>query len=222
MLGGAALAAALAAPLDASADEAPSTGAPPKIDLTTEAPEPPQSRSFRVHDGFYLRGNVGFGWHHAAFEDDTPLNLDISATSFDMGFDLMIGGTPSPGFTIGGALMFNALFAADFEQRGRSAGTRDLGVVILGPFIDAFPNKKKGWHLGGAVGIVGVQDREAERELNGFGAAVWGGHDFWVADEFSIGPFVRFAGTLTRDKEGSDTVKGETQSITFLVSGLYH
>ncbi len=202
----------------AEPEQAPSRGS---IDLRPEAPSAPVARSYRVHDGFYVRGGVGFGWTSATFDYEDRATGDLSTESFDFGFDLLVGGSPTPGLTLGGAFFFDAIFAADFESRGRSVGSRDLGVVVFGPFIDAFPDPKGGWHLGGAIGLAGVQDQKTEKETNGIGAVIWGGHDFWVGGEWSIGPLARLGGTVTRDLE-TDDPRGQTLSLMFLVTGLYH
>jgi hypothetical protein len=96
--------------------------------------------------------------------------------------------------------------------------------VILGPFIDGFPNVNKGWHFGGLIGLAGVQVEDSTldgvSETTGFGGAVFLGYDFWVADEWSVGPSLRFAGTLTRDEDGD--IDAQTFSTVVSFTALYH
>lgn len=213
------------APAVASAQTPPTPPEPPrgKIDLTTPAPAPPVPRSYRMHDGFYLRGSVGFGSLGASFDTDDPRG-DVSGAGFSLGLDLMIGGSPSPGLALGGALLAQGAFSAEFERDDQWAGDRSLSVVLLGPFIDGFPRANKGWHFGGMMGLATANIEEDGADgLNrtaGFGGAAWFGHDFWVADEWSVGPMFRLTGTLTRD--GDRDVNASTFSALFLFTALHH
>lgn len=204
----------------------PSSGEPPrgKIDLTTQPPAPPVQRSYRLHDGFYLRGSVGFGSLGATFDDDNESARDLEGSGFSLGLDLMIGGSPSPGLAIGGALLAQGAFSAEFERARNDTENRNLSVVLLGPFIDGFPVATKGWHVGGMLGLAAANIEDSSRdgvsETVGLGGAAWFGHDFWVADEWSVGPMLRLNGTLTRNED--DDTNASTFSVLFLFTALHH
>lgn len=200
---------------------------PSKIDLSTPAPEPSTGRSFHMHDGFYLRGGFGFGSLGATYDDRSPSNVDLSGSGFALGLDAMIGGCPSRGVALGGALLTNGAFSAGFDRGGVSVGDRSLGFVLVAPFIDGFPNPRGGWHLGAALGFAAlqIQDRAATPTLTdsrGFGGAGWFGYDWWVADEFSTGLSLRLAGALTRDTGSGLDVSAQAFGTTIVVSGLYN
>src|SRR5690606_9919678 len=129
---------------------------PARIDLSTPPPPPAVQRTHHVHDGFYTRLSLGVGSLGLDFDDDGSRNVDLDGSGLAFSADIMIGGSPSPGVAIGGALLGTASFSLELEQNGRSVGDRDVGMVILGPFIDGFPNPKQGWHIGGAVGVAGM------------------------------------------------------------------
>ena len=201
------------------------------IDVTSGAPDPgpAKARSYHVHDGFYLRVGLGTGPHWLSLDDDKT-NTKAKTNSFDFAVDVLVGGSPSRGLAIGGALLFNALPSSELEVDGRKTGvTPDVGVAILGVFIDGFPNPKRGFHLGGALGLAAVNYSELEstntsdsQETTGFGGAIWIGHDFWVADEWSIGPLLRFNSTVTAKSDDKVDLTTTTRALTLMLSGLYH
>ena len=117
-------------------------------------------RSFHVHDGFYLRLNAGIGFVGADFSNGGTENDDLSADGSDLALDVLVGGSPSRGVAVGGALLSNTLLAADLEQSGDTVTDRDISIVLLGPFIDGFPNAKRGWHLGGTIGLSAVKQKD--------------------------------------------------------------
>jgi hypothetical protein len=197
------------------------------IDLGTPAPEPAAGRSYHMHDGFYLRGGFGFGSLGASYDDAGANNIDLSGSGFALGLDVMVGGSPSRGVAVGGALLTNGAFSAAFDRGGVDAGDRSLGFVLLGPFLDGFPNPRGGWHLGAALGLalVQIEDSAATPTLTntrGFGGAGWFGYDWWVADEFSAGLSLRLGGALTRDARDGMDVRAQAFGGTVVISGLYH
>lgn len=203
--------------------QAPSPGAPPqgKIDLTTTPPAPFVQRSYHFHEGFYARVSVGFGSLGASFDDDHASRRDLEGSGLSLGGDVMIGGSPSPGLAIGGALLGQGA-SPEFERGSAFSEDRGLSVFILGPFIDGFPNPVKGWHFGGMLGLAAVTIEDSAQDgiqrTTGAGAAAWVGHDFWVADEWSMGPLLRLTGTVT---EGDDA-RASSLSAMLLFTALCH
>lgn len=197
-----------------------------KIDLSSEEPAPSVARSYHVHDGFYLRGAMGFGSFGADFSNVEPLDLDIDASGGSFALDLMIGGSPSRGLAIGGALLSDTAFGAQYEVDGNDAGEGSISTGLIGGFIDGFPDPKGGFHLGGAFGfssLIGEELAENDESLQtaGLGGAFWIGYDFWVGDEWSIGPLVRLMATANRDREDSDAT-AVSRSISLSFTALYH
>ena len=120
--------------------EQPPAAAPPKIDLSTEAPAKPVQRTYHFHEGFYLRASVGFGYYYGSFSDGSRPNSDFTEHGGTMSLDLLIGGSPSPGISIGGGLLVDPLFGASYERNGREVGSHGGVSTLIGPFIDAFPD----------------------------------------------------------------------------------
>jgi hypothetical protein len=155
---------------------------------------------------------------------------DLTAKGDTLAVDLSIGYSPSPGIAVGGALLFESLSSADFDDPSDSEA--NASTLLIGPFFDGYPNARKGFHLGGTLGL--AQDRLSRKSVagfrtaNGFGIAGWIGYDFWVADEWSVGGLVRFMGTRgTTDADAtanfdSGTAHVATQSIQLMITTLFH
>lgn len=196
----------------------------PKIDLSVPEQGPPAQRKYHVHEGFYLRVNLGVG----ALGSDYDLG-EQSAESHGgtLGLDLLIGGTPAKGLALGGALLNEAGVSHNVEQGGRSLSDTNVRLTLLGPFVDGFFDPKGGFHMGGAVGLaaLAVQDLKVEDEtdtLTGFGGSAWAGYDAWVADEWAIGCLVRAGGAITAKSADSGDITASTFSLGLMLSVLNH
>ncbi|HKO50864.1 MAG TPA: hypothetical protein VJV79_24305 [Polyangiaceae bacterium] len=213
----------------------PAAAPPPNIDLSTAPLTKAVQRTYHVHEGFYLRASVGFGYYTASFNDGNRSNLDFRNHGGDMALDLLIGGSPSPGVSIGGGLLLNPQFGADYERDenivsdGDRLGSHGGFSSLLGPFIDGFPDVNNGWHLGGLIGLAGQSFQNVnatgggrtERAL-GIGGAAWFGYDFWVAGEWAIGPQVRVMGMRTQDTKSDENISAFASSIDFGISALFN
>lgn len=200
-------------------EEAPSS----KIVLTPQETMIERPRSFHNHDGFYLRANFGYGLLWGGFDVDAPGAPELDASGSGIGLDLLIGGTPSPGFVLGGGILSSWSFSVDFESEGASTTRHDLGSSLIGVFVDGFPQSTGGWHLGGLVGLAtqtlsndGVVD-----DTLGFGGAAWAGYDQWVGPDWSVGGLLRFSAARTFGEKDYD-VSASTATLNLMFTALYH
>jgi len=211
------------------APEEPAAAPPPKIDLHTDAPLPSAQRTYHFHEGFYLRSSIGFGDYRASFNDAHRQNLDFHEHGNSMSLDLLIGGSPSPGVSIGGGLLVEPLFGADYERDGGAGlGSHGGYSTLIGPFIDGFPDATKGWHFGGLIGVaaqsfqnVNLTASDSHRAV-GIGGAAWFGYDFWVAKEWAMGPQLRLMGMRTSDTKSGEDVSAYARSFTLGVSAVFN
>jgi hypothetical protein len=217
------------APATAEAPVPPDAAAPSvqsRIQIPVVEPPPPVVRTFRIHDGFYVRLNGGLGFVSTQFADGSDDAGDVSLHGSDMALDLLVGGSPSPGVTLGGGLFTNLLLAANVKQDGRDLGDRDVGILVLGPFIDGFPNPKKGWHLGGSLGlgVANMTDMGPSGDTSrtgGFGALAWGGYDAWIGDDWCVGGLLRLGITRTSDRDHNARITATSRSLTLMFTALY-
>lgn len=211
-----------------SGDEKPAEPAPPPsinltggMDLTTPAPGPAVGRTFHQHEGFYARFNAGLGTLlHASVDAGAA---EFTSGGLTLNFDLLLGGSPAPGFSLGGGVLGSLQMSGDWEADGGGpSGSGDLTTLIIGPFADGFPDAKGGWHFGGLAGLARVAfelpgggDGE---DSYGIGGAFWAGHDVWVAPEWSVGGLLR----LDALRASKDDVTTTAVGLTLMFSVLYH
>ncbi len=217
---------AVAPPATADASQAaPASSAAPMIQLASQAPPPPPplARTDKTHDGFYARLNLGFGAQSTAIDNGTQLD-NFSGSGGTLDVDLLLGGAPSPGIIIGGALLLESLRTTTFKTGPDSLKT-NLGLATLGPFIDGYPNPRGGFHLGGTIGLSSARlSGDPNLPYNkafGFGLAAWLGYDWWVADQWSVGGLLQFSGNRTTHNEGSTDMAVDTRTIALLLTAVY-
>jgi len=213
-------------PQSPASQAAPTAEPVGKIHLADQAPPPapPVARTDKTHDGFYTRLNLGFGSQSASIDLGANFpNVSGSAGALDMG--LLIGGAPSPGIVLGGAISLDTMRSTTLD--GDSGAQLKTGTMLtsLGPFIDGYPNPRGGFHLGGTVGLSSLsfsnQNDVGTNRAGGFGLAAWLGYDWWVADQWSVGGLLQLSGAhVGRSVQGS-SMTADTRSIALLVTAVY-
>ncbi len=165
-----------------------------------------------THDGLFLRLglNIGPGSATQEIEAGGQTGPETTISGLGMGFDLLIGGTLAPGFTLGGALVGTTSSDPTVKQ-GNLEATADGSMLFAGAavFGNYYLDPTKGLHFQGLLGF-GALDFVSESGASGgndptgpfFGAGV--GYDFWIGDEWSIGPFGRVIyGSLSAESGGA-------------------
>lgn len=188
---------------------------------------PPLPQGAHLHDGFYLRLGVGLGLGGALVSSDSKSIGDYSFGGGAGAFDLWIGGTPIPGLAMGGALTGLGLGASKRSVDGnRVQGDVSASTGLLGYFVDVFPDPTRGLHFGGALGLASaraeVKDSGRKFEGAGLGMQAWGGYDFWVSSQWSLGVMLRFAGSVTRQDDAGVAYQASLGAGTLSFTGLFH
>lgn len=247
-------AAAPAAPPEPQPAAAPA-GSPPPADLPppppprTSPPPPPQGKlvisapplppavaraGYKTHDGFYLRMGLGLGGGNVNVSTDSRLANDFSFGGAGLALNLWMGGTPWRGVAIGGLLSVQGMSDSDVKVAGDESKQEASGsVVLLGPFIDAFPDPLRGLHVGGSLALAGaaakakgdaLRDRYLVKDYSGagFAASGWVGYMGWVGPEWSMGGLVQL--TAVRVQEDKDDIKrlGGGYALSLSFTALYH
>jgi hypothetical protein len=106
--------------------------------------------------------------------------------------ELLIGGTVSAGFVVGGGVLGQYVWDPDLEPMPGSGVGADnpFFIGLVGPFIDWFPVETGGTHFGV---MPGLGSSGLQRD-NALGASVWGGYDFWISNQWSLGAELRATG----------------------------
>jgi hypothetical protein len=188
---------------------------------------PPAAPGVHSHDGFYLRLGLGLGLGGALVSSDSKSIGDYSFGGGGGALDVWVGGTPSPGFAMGAALSALGVNSAKRRVDGHSiSGDVNGSTGVLGYFVDVFPDPGAGLHFGGALGLASG-NAEVKRSGKkfagaGLGLEAFGGYDFWVGPDWSLGGFARFMGSVTRDKQDSVSYEASVGAFTLSFTALYH
>lgn len=197
----------------------------PTIDLSTPPPPEPVGRTYHQHEGFYLRLGGGFGYLAANTETDGAGAVDLESNGISLDFEALAGGSPGPGFAIGGGVIGSLQLSGDWEiDDVPGSVSADLSTLLIGAFADGFPDPKKGWHVGGMLGLAmasfDTPGGDDGSDALGVGGAAWVGYDVWVAPEWSIGGALRLDAMRASDSDDDLTIS--SVGARFAVSVLYH
>ncbi|MFO0569911.1 MAG: hypothetical protein U0263_29965 [Polyangiaceae bacterium] len=203
---------------------------------TTEPPPPLPPPSFvqpgiHEHDGFYLRMGLGV----AGMTTKTTGTLGQTETGGDLSggggaIELLLGGTPAPGFVLGGGLV-GLTFPSPTYEAGGSRNQLDgaeLGVSLLAGFGQLYFDPKGGGYVQALVGAAQETYRydEAgdtkEAELSGWGFGVGGGWDFWVGEQWSLGPELRFVYAAGRGEDQGQVTRHRTTAFSLSFTATLH
>lgn len=179
------------------------------------SPSPGVGPGAHLHDGFYLRMALGYG----------PLNVteSVANTSVETklkgngtAFELIIGGSPTPGLAIGGSLFTHAIKPKIETATGSVESTKSIFVLSLGPMVDWFPSATGGFHVGGGVGWGTLN--AVNYTSTGTAFHLFTGYDFWIGNEWSLGPALR----LTSSRTSKEPFEDSATSIVLMISVLDH
>jgi hypothetical protein len=198
-----------------------------------------------VHDGFYMRfgsGLAGFD-ERLSSEDSAIYGGEIKTRTRGIGTaaELAIGGTISKGVVLGGAFYtFDLLTSTLKFEEDSAAGqvpppeldTELRNLVLLAPFVDIYPNPRRGFHVQGALGLAVLTPRvfgssateQSEYAAIGGGLMLGAGYEWFVADEWSLGILGRATINVLTGKDDSDVrwIHVPVTSPSFLVTLTYH
>jgi hypothetical protein len=189
------------------------------------APAPtPREPGARTHDGFYFRLGTGFGAYSESLQSEDAGIYGGKVKGTNTGFatlgELALGGTIGKGLVLGGGAYTAQLIASTFRVNQDSAGPPPpeldpeiRNFALVGPFLDWYPNPKKGFHLQAALGLATLSsihiDTSAVNDDNPYHAAGAGimlgaGYEWWIGEEWSMGAMARMLGAVLVGKDDSD------------------
>ena len=194
-----------------------------------ESGAPASGSGVRTHDGFYLRLGLGFGGVGGNVTPDGG-GPSTSMKGGTVSSELAFGGTIAPGLVIGGGIYSMIVPSPKYTPDG---GTEvDAGahhIAGFGPFLDWYFDPTKGGHLQAglllASGVISQKDPAPGAKGFGGGLMIGGGYEFWVADQWSIGPLARITfyrlGMKTDDDFGAKSTLGMV-NVAILFGATYH
>lgn len=197
-------------------------------------PAAAQRAGYHVHDGFYLRLAAGIGGGHGSVSSDDRGVPHFDAGGPGLALNLWIGGTPWRGVALGGLLSAQGLGESNAEVEGRETDEgMNAGMLLVGPFIDAFPDPQRGLHLGGSLGLAAFSARADSQVLEdqldvvdynggGLGASAWVGYMGFVGPEWSMGGLLQLSGFATGETKDDVERRASGYTLSLSLSALFH
>jgi hypothetical protein len=160
-----------------------------------------------LHDGFFARSEVGISWLEATVSNSGQLHRRSRISAIGESSSVDIGATPARGLVLG-ISVWTAILDPTFVEDGKTVIPDDdsvkLTLLRLGPFVDWYPNPKRGYHVLGGAGFSVQIERDTKGKPIypiplGFSLSTGTGYEWFVSSELSVGFLGRFAfGWLTR------------------------
>ncbi|MGC4069285.1 MAG: autotransporter domain-containing protein [Polyangiaceae bacterium] len=170
----------------------------------------------RTHDGFFLQLDAGLGYLSSTASAN---GVENTYSGMTYATAIFLGGTIGP-VAIGGGMTYDNAFSPKSDQG--SLSDVSLHLIGFGPYVDVYPNPTSGLHF---VGFAGWGGLEASYKGNvggsdptGLVAFLGGGYEFWVADQWSIGPLAR----LSYAPLSLNGVDFNTTAFTVVADFKYH
>jgi hypothetical protein len=146
-----------------------------------------------THDGFFFQVNTGLSYLSATAEYG---GQEASFSGISTPFQLGLGGTVGP-VVIGGGFFFDRAASPSGEYGGLDQDDVTMTLIGIGMFADIYPDPKSGLHFQPWFGWGGLefsyQGDVGGSDPTGMVLALGVGYDFFVSDNWSIGPMLRMA-----------------------------
>jgi hypothetical protein len=178
----------------------------------------------RTHDGFFLGLDIGAGYLSSSAE---AAGTKVTYSGVTIPSAVLLGGTIGP-VVIGGGFSWDYAFSpsAEIESGGvvQSGELNDVTLTLIGigMFADIYPDPTSGLHFQPFIGWGGLdatyQGNSGGSDPTGLVTAIGVGYEFWVADEWSIGPMGRF----TYAPLSLNNVDYNTMAFAALATFTYH
>jgi hypothetical protein len=171
---------------------------------------------------------LGLGASGALVSSDATSVPNYSFAGGGATADVWLGGTPTPGLAMGGALSLLSVKSTTRRVDGDSRSGDVSGTMgLLGFFADGFPDLERGFHFGGSLGLASARATvkgSARDEFNGGGVGLgaWLGYDMWVSPQWSLGGLLHFMGSLTRENRDDVNYQTSLGGAGLSFTALYH
>lgn len=168
---------------------------------------PDSRRGARLHDGFFVRSEPSLAFFRAVVSGPETAPHRTGIRGYGQGASISVGGTPAPGLVVGGTV-WTARLDPVFVEDGRTVSPDDdsvkVSVVRLGPFLDFYPDPKRGFHVMAAAAVsaqveTDVKGNAVEPAALGAALSIGPGYEWFIMDELSLGVLGRVSlGRLVR------------------------
>jgi hypothetical protein len=174
------------------------------------------------HDGFYARFGVGPGYFWDSVNTEAKYGNDGSLRGKLLTLNFMLGLSVVDGLILGVGFSWSSVshIHAETNHRTFSGQEKDFRITFaqIGPFIDFYPNPRKGLHFQAALGRAGYAgntndffDDPSEDDYSfdvydilvgdpkGYSGTGGVGYDFWIGEQWSLGVLANLSYFALRD-----------------------
>jgi hypothetical protein len=145
--------------------------------------------------------------------------------------ELLLGGTPAPGLVLGGGLLAHSFRDPTFEHDGTKTvlDSSKMDLSAVGMFGQWYFDPMAGGYIQALVAIAsesfrwqeGGQSHQTD-ELSGLGLGLGGGWDFWVGNQWSLGPELRYVYAKVRHEADGKRVEHRTNALSLAFTATLH
>jgi hypothetical protein len=158
------------------------------------------------HDGFFLRFGLGVG-ALAANVSARFLDAELGIRGGVFSPEILLGGTPVEGLVFGSGIVIAGVGKPRLSGDATAAlgEVTEYSLVTVPVFLNYYFDATRGLHVQGYVGVAGATAQTGMAipvEASGFTVAAGAGYEFWIANQWSLGGFARFAYTETSTASG--------------------
>ena len=215
---------------------APGYAPPPPGYYYPPPPPPPVPQAAdtgaHLHDGFFLRMGLGAATMSTTTENTLgTAGGDGTLRGGGSVVELLIGGTPLPGFVLGGALIGHSFPRPSYELDGKKSTLDNsaLSFTALGMFGQLYFDPKSGGYVQALAAFASESFRwsaagetKETDELGGLAVGLGGGWDFWVGNQWSLGPELRFVYASVKHDADAGTVRHRTTAVSLAFTATLH
>jgi hypothetical protein len=170
----------------------------------------------KTHDGFQFRGATGAAYW---WDKEDPVAFGVIGDKLRGAagsLEVFAGGTPLRGLVIGGFYGMvmppaTTILKEDGERFDDSGSLTQRALLTAGPYVDYYPDPRKGFHVlgdvGGAVQLGAGYIARLHPPGIGYTLGAGVGYDWWVSNEWSLGLLARFQyvrGTMSGERSDLD------------------
>lgn len=149
-----------------------------------------RAKTVHRHDDFYFRIGMNLGY---AFDSIELGNFETTSKGLGAHLEYDVGVTGQY-LTLGLGISSVSVFSASTAENGIEITQKhSASYTVIGLLLDVYPDPTKGFHAMGTfgIGMANVNPRNGEDTNTGFGLVAGAGYDFWIGEQWSMGPAAR-------------------------------
>jgi hypothetical protein len=157
---------------------------------------------------------IGGAWLRDGVDVDYA-GIEFTPTGFGVASEIALGGSPTPGFVIGGGIYGVSVLSASVDELTDGGGSVDADIEwdpstlsMIGPFVDVYPAPASGFHLQAAFGYAVLDAGDGSgtyqyanttrtditldpESFGGIGFMLGIGIEGWLSEQWSMGGLLR-------------------------------